>query len=566
MVEYRKNRRFFLKIFQNGVMNLKPINAPRSDSGRFRLLARWPSFRARPYLQQEKQHGELSATQIGATIDLSSEEKALLQKIAANSEIDSLRVDHADWLEMNGQSVRAEFILSNLKRTNNESSSEGHIENILLAIRAENLLRQYQSNWLAPWENFGIQNAHWFRGYPSKVQITGRAFISLGEYLLQTLPIESVHLIAVRPLFSELIQQSHLARLKALDLRGNHLGNLLVAQLLKCPFLESITELNLASNSVHPDVHSLFSHDHLHQLNKLNLETNLLGDQLVDCLNFARLQELNIANNRIDDEVAQKIFDHPLFPNLKSISLANNRITSRGVQRLLQREESQLERLNLSGNRFESPLIIKLKQTPILNRLRQLDLDNLNLGDEDLINLTNRGTELPLRKLSIAYNLLGDQSATALGNSAMFTRLVELNLGHNRIGNEGLIALGQSRWLPQLSSLNLENNRLSDNGFKRFCESQILPITKLNLAWNPLSDPSLMAISRAPWSRSLYQLDLTGIDFGYLGAKALIESVHLSPDCQIIIGSQTRLWPDILQMMQSHFRYRLIQKQPYRAK
>ena len=111
----------------------------------------------------------------------------------------------------------------------------------------------------------------WRRGFVETLSLAGRAFITLGPWILRQTPLREVRLVAVQPYLGELAATAHLADLRTLDLRGNRIGPAGLATLLASPHLAA-DALNLAFNNlIAADVPTL------PPLRRLDLSGNALG-------------------------------------------------------------------------------------------------------------------------------------------------------------------------------------------------------------------------------------------------------------------------------------------------
>ena len=117
----------------------------------------------------------------------------------------------------------------------------------------------------------------WRRGFVEGMSLSGRAFVSLGPWVMCQTPLRDVRLVAVQPYLGELAAVPHLARLRTLDLRGNRVGPAGLATLLASPHL-AVESLNLACNNLTAaDVPTL---PPLPTLRRLDLSGNALGPQV----------------------------------------------------------------------------------------------------------------------------------------------------------------------------------------------------------------------------------------------------------------------------------------------
>ena len=138
----------------------------------------------------------------------------LLQAVLAHPDDDAPRFAYAQWIDA-ADPTRAEFIRLQLRGDP----------------AALQLLEAHGPRWNAAFAPWGARDFMYRRGFVEGVSLTGRSFISLGASLFEATPLREVRLIAVAFLMDELIACPHLAKLEALDLRGNRIGEADAARL-----------------------------------------------------------------------------------------------------------------------------------------------------------------------------------------------------------------------------------------------------------------------------------------------------------------------------------------------
>ena len=119
---------------------------------------------------------------------------------------------------------------------------------------ADILLAQHGPRWYEEFAPWGARDLVYRRGFAEGMSLSGRSFISLGEALFDRTPLREVRLIAVNFLMGELVRCANLAKLSALDLRGNRIGDAGAELLLGCSFLDGLKELNLGENDLTDDL------------------------------------------------------------------------------------------------------------------------------------------------------------------------------------------------------------------------------------------------------------------------------------------------------------------------
>jgi len=221
---------------------------------------------------------------------------------------------------------------------------------------------------------------------------------------------------------------------------------------------------------------------------------------------------------------------------------------------------------------------------PKLNRITELSLQRRDLGDEDLLMLSQAQHLQGLVTLDLSHNSIGDNGIVDFARFARCDKLEVLDLGHNAIGFEGATALAQASRLKRLEMLVLRENELDGdlvellhapalsnvlvldlgrNAFGRekasepthaerplrleelyLNENQLLPsdlvailqsapmpaLLALDLGGNSAGDDVAMTIARSPYLANLEELGLDEENLSKAGVRALAESEHLSEE------------------------------------
>ncbi|MEX1365920.1 MAG: hypothetical protein AB1Z98_22525 [Nannocystaceae bacterium] len=144
-------------------------------------------------------------------------------------------------------------------------------------------------------------------------------------------------------------------------------------------------------------------------------------------------------------------------PSLEHLDLRRNEIGPKALEVLGGWPRgARLRELLLGGNPLRMSSISKLRNTPIFDGLRQLDLDGIPgrrarfdwLSSSTLEDLRLRGADL------------GDTGVRAMVVEARLPSLTRLDLSGTDCRARGVAALIESGWLRRLRSLDLSSNRL----------------------------------------------------------------------------------------------------------
>jgi uncharacterized protein (TIGR02996 family) len=163
-------------------------------------------------------------------VTMSPDERRLMDDILADPDADGPRLRYADWVEA-GDPQRAAFIRGQLKHPHSESQSGpgGEVFNL-----------------------WGARDVVFRRGFAEAMSLTGRSFVSLSDGLFAATPLREVRLIAVNFLMAELVRCPNLAKLRALNLRGNRVGDAGAVLLAGCVHLSDLARLVMTDNGLTP--------------------------------------------------------------------------------------------------------------------------------------------------------------------------------------------------------------------------------------------------------------------------------------------------------------------------
>jgi uncharacterized protein (TIGR02996 family) len=233
-----------------------------------------------------------------------TEVEAFLQAIVENPDDDGPRLIFADWLEERGD-PRAEFIRVQCALADTRPDNSRRAE---LKQRERALLRQHQEQWIQPLRGL-ITGWLFRRGFVEMIWVRGPRFLKYAGTLFEQAPICEVGLLEAWGLAPELAVSPYLARLSALALSSNNIGDDDVQALAKSPYLSRLASLDLGSNPISSrGAEQLAASPHLAELLSLRLSFNQLRDDGAEALartqTLVRLEPLNLHGNGIGDRGA----------------------------------------------------------------------------------------------------------------------------------------------------------------------------------------------------------------------------------------------------------------------
>jgi uncharacterized protein (TIGR02996 family) len=354
---------------------------------------------------------------------MSADRDAFLRAICASPDDDTPRLVFADWLDDHGEPQRAEFIRVQCEMEQAEEFGPRWRE---LDKRQRKLLLANRAKWSAELANRGVMNAESRRGFVHEVTIYSKRFAAEAEKLLAAAPIRQV---------------------KFADLRAAR-GNVPLAELLRCPAL-------------------------------------------------ARLQELDFANTLfLSNDEAELIAGCSALRGLRVLILPHHNLTPITMRALMQSANmnsvTQLELIAVSIEREwnGTDLAAALVADPGFRRITRLTLRGTGTGPAGIRAFAESPHAAGLKSLSISgggvmdANRLGPIGAAALANSPNLANLTALGLAGQQLGLGGVRALAASPHLTGLRHLDLSQNKFTAAMLDALLASESLTnLISLELRW-----------------------------------------------------------------------------------
>ena len=251
----------------------------------------------------------------------------LLRAIAAAPNDDLPRLVYADWLDENGQDVRAEFIRVQCQIAGLEADRDkARPAHAVLWDRQNELRREHLAELLGPLAELGTDGRVTFdRGFVGRVVLPVAAFLNHGAALSTIVPRPGVRVEGVAANVSGFIESPHLPTVT--ELSGY------------APEIDDLPNMSVLALDFGPE-----------QINK----------------RFQHLMILDLEGCGINDEFSE-VYSYLTFPALVELDLSNNQITDIGVADLLQ--ATLPRRLILGGNPITDQgafeLADRLKNSPV---------------------------------------------------------------------------------------------------------------------------------------------------------------------------------------------------------
>ena len=264
------------------------------------------------------------------------ENPELLRAIAAAPDDDLPRLVYADWLDENGQDVRAEFIRVQCQIAGLEADRErARPAHAVLWDRQNELRRGHLGELLGPLVGLaGAAEMKFDRGFVNRVVLPVATFLDLGDRLSGLLPRPQVRVEGVGADFLGFTESSYLDVMTELYFYANELAT------------NSLNYLSISTNAI--DLRSAAKR--LTRLEILDFEGCGLTDEFCGMfaeLSFPTLVELDLSYNQITDVGVADLLQ-AVLP--RRLILGGNPISDQGAFELADRlKNSPVQYLNLRG-------------------------------------------------------------------------------------------------------------------------------------------------------------------------------------------------------------------------
>src|SRR5262245_36299100 len=231
-------------------------------------------------------------------------EDAFLQAIIDAPDDDTPRLIYADWLEDHGHPERSVFIRVQCELA--KEPDERRRPAGLLA-KEQALLKEHEGAWVTPLlRPFTGMVSHWTfrRGFIEAVIVEARGLVLHADSLFRLTPIRDLGIYLARSRMGAVASLPYLARLSALRVNINALGDEGVAILASSPYLGGLTSLELSRNDIgDAGVQALSACPCLSRVTRLDLSHNSIGDAGACTLarSLPHLQKLTLYWNRINE-------------------------------------------------------------------------------------------------------------------------------------------------------------------------------------------------------------------------------------------------------------------------
>jgi uncharacterized protein (TIGR02996 family) len=374
--------------------------------------------------------------------------QALFQTILANPDDDAPRLILADWLDEQGESVRAEFIRLECKLDRDKFSDES----LLLRQRCQALRTEFISQWISELPAVdGVMWNQFERGFCKQVRLNSvKSFARLHTKIRKLAPI--THFV-----FSQADGLADLAKSKALaNIRGllvSHLNaGVTDAQLLlilQSPHLRALHHIACGSTHIsRKTIQAIADSPKCAGLRQLELFLTNLWDGVAllgRSPHFTALEELNIHTTIVPVSALAELAQAPVLRTLRRFRL---------------------------GDPFGAEGVRAIVHSPTLTNLKHFALVRPGEGTQCMQAIAEAKNTATWRELDI-MGPIGVAGAEALANAPNLAGLQGLTILEANMGEPGLIALLNSPYLRQLRQFSMANTAISDVGAKMLMESPV---------------------------------------------------------------------------------------------
>jgi uncharacterized protein (TIGR02996 family) len=473
---------------------------------------------------------------------------AFLADVVAHPEDDAPRLVYADWLEDNGQPLRAELIRVQCRLA---AMGEHDPERLALEQRQDDLLLVHGGEWSATLPAWARGEYHCFRrGFVDAAGARALMLRQRGAGLFAVAPVTELRLRAAAGRAADLAALPLLARLRSLHLEPG-LGAADLGTLLASPHLAGLTGLSLGGiGSLRDAVPALAAWPGLARLRSLDLAH--LGEAAAAALGRAplpSLRRLRLASSHLGAAAAGDLARN--CPELTHLDLSYSPL-SREALAALEEGLPALKALKLAGLRVRPVPLDYLADSGLPGRLESLEIGSASSSSADALSRLRPGARL--RRLVLNATSLRDEpfaplasaplpglvtleaigadltagSARRLAASPHLASLRALNLGGNAIGDEGARALAESPHLRGLERLELARCGIGPEGARALAASASLSrLRTLRLDSNALGADGVRALAASPHWGELRVLSLSNAQAGAEGLRALARSSGL---------------------------------------
>jgi uncharacterized protein (TIGR02996 family) len=452
---------------------------------------------------------------------------AFLDAIRAERDDDAPRLVYADWLEENGQAERAELIRVQCEQS--RTQLPGDQDNRLGAV-ATRLIEKHCDEWLGLWPAVYVQ-----RGFLD-ISCPLNAIWHLTPSHLAAPLLLDLTLSTEQPKRWDLIgldRHPAMERVTRLSLGGSfddHFADLLYILGVPYPKLDTLLlSFFPGATAILRTLERLptLRHVHLTQRYWNNPPRDDEWEAVFRSAFLENVTDLNLADQSLGPTTAALLAQSPHLRRLARLQLGANRIGPAGAQALAASENLALVReLDLAGNRIRDPGLYALAASS-----RLANIERLRLGDNEISGIGLRAlidSPLPrLRELSLGKNFVGCGSITALAESTVARQLTHLELGDD-LGDDAMFVLAGAENMEVLQKLDVAGSRITNRAMLRIADHARWPsLRRLRVASPRITEAGVLALMASPTGVGLRELELPMCRADAALVESLLTAAHL---------------------------------------
>jgi uncharacterized protein (TIGR02996 family) len=242
---------------------------------------------------------------------------------------------------------------------------------------------------------------------------------------------------------------------------------------------------------------------------------------------LTKLSRLALAGQGIEGPLIQRLLNTGLLNRLVRLDLRNNRSVGDRAMRTLAKEGAErLQQLDVSDTNLTGAGLHELLSAPGLPGLKEVNFDLATLFRNGMTSEAIQRESAGLARLTSvngASGLMNRTNLIPLLQVLRPERLAHLTLADLRIEVEQMERLAACPNLAGLRSLSFMRMQLCDSEARALASSPYLGrLTCLNLAGNTIGGPGIRALMQAPTLAHVRELNLSGNYVGTTGAETIM--------------------------------------------
>jgi uncharacterized protein (TIGR02996 family) len=470
--------------------------------------------------------------------------------VIADAEDDAPRLVYADWLEDNGDPLRAEYIRNECALWDKSPADEdfpGRLERRLeLRVQVQRRLPKPRLPSAVGFHDLSLDgrddaSAAYHRGFTyfaKEPSVEGQpglreaeAFRDALENLVSETTIRGVDFYSLGQYFDTIASSPAAAHLSAVSCgRSNPRedGRTVAELVAASAAAANLVWLDLFEMNTNRELTALASAD-FRRLRRLETAWWMPEKRVADLLEadwFGRLRRIRCNITRSGGLVARALGQLPELHTIESNEFPNAALGALPKANAF----GALGRFSVRASPLRGAGSVALARAR-MPKLAVLRLEGCGIRNDDVRTLIGSAWFGQLRVLDLPMNEIGDRGVTAIAGSPAAKTLQSLSLGDNTFGKGGLTAIRKPGAFPNLTTLSLHSSlkqKASEEEVTQFLEGLEIPgLRHLELHMWPVSDAGAKAIARNPAFVNLAWLDLGSCQIGNAGLRALAESPHL---------------------------------------